>query len=242
MTDPLLEGLSKAVSVLHADMASLPQSRSCSITPLPVCPRWSHPAWPAGSGPGAAPWGLLLWHLLSPWQRVLATSDTSVLALLCLCPGSSLFCPGDEFQGESQDFVLIILAGCRVERCCQFTSSIMVCFLWKQWLASDAPHQLGADAVSQNTNLCVLGGGVTSSPARSLVLDNQMTHDGELILQLKRAGILSHRPSYTCIALLQLLAWRHSDSVCLMVQESQQRESQRCGCPWGTLGCENFGM
>lgn len=34
---------------------------------------------------------------------------------------------------------------------------------------------------SQNTDLCVLGGGVTSSPARSLVLDNQMTHDGELI-------------------------------------------------------------
>lgn len=43
---------------------------------------------------------------------------------------------------------------------------------------------------SQNTDLCVLGGGVTSSPARSLVLDNQMTHEGELILQLERAGIL----------------------------------------------------
>lgn len=49
---------------------------------------------------------------------------------------------------------------------------------------------------SQNTDLCVLGGGVTSSPACSLVLDNQMTHDGELILQLERAGILSHGPSY----------------------------------------------
>lgn len=40
-----------------------------------------------------------------------------------------------------------------------------------------------------------------------------MTHDGELILQLERAGILSHGLSYTCIALLQLLAWSHSDSV-----------------------------
>lgn len=67
--------------------------------------------------------------------------------------------------------------------------------------------------MSQNTDLCVLGGGVTSSSARSLVLDNPMTHDGEPILELERAGILSHGPSYTCIALFQLLAWSHSDSV-----------------------------
>lgn len=35
--------------------------------------------------------------------------------------------------------------------------------------------------VSQNIDLCVLGRGVTSSPAHSLALDNQMTHDGALI-------------------------------------------------------------
>lgn len=41
--------------------------------------------------------------------------------------------------------------------------------------------------MSQNIDLCVLGdeGGVTSGPACSLVLDNQVTHDGDLILQLE---------------------------------------------------------
>lgn len=111
MADLLLEGLSKAVSVVHADMASLPQSRSCSITLLP-CARGGHNqhdqlAQELRLLPGAAV------VLAQPLTKDLATSATSVLGLLC--PGICLFCPGDEFQGESQDFVLIILAACRVE-------------------------------------------------------------------------------------------------------------------------------
>lgn len=54
-------------------------------------------------------------------------------ALLCLCPGRHLggLCLGVGLLGELQDFVLILLAGCRgmVERCCKIASSIMACFL-----------------------------------------------------------------------------------------------------------------
>lgn len=66
------------------------------------------------------------------------------------------------------------------------------------------------------TLICVLGHGdsVTSGPVCSLVLDNRMTHGGELIFQLEGQDtqlwtILSNIAS----AELQLLVWSHGDSV-----------------------------
>lgn len=70
---------------------------------------------------------------------------------------------------------------------------------------------LGADAERLKTLISVSlgnGGGVTSGPACSLVLDNQMTHDGEMILKLEgqNTSAMDH----------PILTWLQQSSSCLL--------------------------
>lgn len=109
-------------------------------------------------------------------------------ALLCLCPGGGisvvsaaleLSCRGNCRTLCSSFWVG---AGGWWKDAARLPAALWFVFCEKHgWL-----HQLGADAECLKTLISVsLGGGVTSSPACSLVLDNRVTRDGEVILQLE---------------------------------------------------------